>query len=255
MQNDVIDTLRQQLTRVMQYDFYRDKYRRAGINPEDISTMADFRRIPYTNFKELEEDAFEAHPPFGSLYDPRTVRINLTTSSKGLMPVLNTTNDVARMNRANARTYALAGLEANDILLTTFTHHLFPAGCQIQGAGETLGVKTISVGPGETERTLEIIRRFRVNALYTNPSFAVKLAEMGMTGIKVLLGGGEPFQSVKGYKERVRSSLGDRTILIDTYSLAHSMPTARECRYEAGLHVVDDLVYLEIIDPGNRAGC
>jgi phenylacetate-CoA ligase len=249
MKGDLIAILRQQLARVMEYGLYRDKYNRAGIRAEDIKTMDDFRSIPYTDFKELEKDAFETNPPFGSLYDPKTTRINLTTSQRGLMPVLNTANDVTRMNNANARTYAQAGLGPNDILLTTFTHHIFPAGCQIQGAGETLGAKTISVGPGETERTMEIIRRFRVNALYTNPSLAVKLAEMGMEGIKLLFGGGEPFRSVKGYKERVRSCLGEGAVLIDTYTLAHAMPTARECRYETGLHVVDELVYVEIIDP------
>jgi len=249
MNNDLVAKLRKQLTRVTKLDFYRDKYRKAGIDHRDLKTMDDFRQIPYTDSKDIERDMFETHPPFGSLFPKQTTRMNFTPSGKGLMLVPNTANDIRRMNEANASTYGLAGLEAKDTLLLTFSHHLFAAGSQIQGACERLGAKVISTGPGETERTLDIINRFRVNALYTNPSFAIKLAGMGMRGIKVLFGGGEPFSSVQGYKQKVRSAVGSETILIDTYALSHSMPTARECRYETGLHVVNELVYLEIIDP------
>lgn len=254
MNNDLVAKLRKQLTRVMKLDFYRDKYRKAGIDPRDLKTMDDFRQIPYTNLKEIEKDMFEVHPPFGSLFPKQTTRMNFSPSGKGLMLIPNTTNDIRRMNEANARTYGRAGLEAKDILLTTFSHHLFVAGAQIQGACEKLGTKVISPGPGETERTLDIINRFRVNALYTNPSFAVKLAGMGMRGIKILFGGGEPFSSVQGYKQKVRSAIGSETILIDSYNLAQSMPTARECRHETGLHVVNELVHLEIIDPETGRG-
>lgn len=249
MNNDLIAILRQQLKRIMKFDFYREKYGKVGIDYKDLKTWDYFRKIPYTDAKEMEEDVFEVHPPFGSLFPKHTTRINFTPSAKGLMPVPNTPKDIRRMNQVNASTYKRAGLEAVDTLLTTYSHHLFPAGSQVQGACETLGAKVISTGPGEAERTLNIINRFRVNALYTNPSFAIKLADMGMQGIKILFGGGEPFSSVQGYKQKVRSALGGETILIDTYALSHSMPVARECRYETGLHVANELVYLEIIDP------
>jgi phenylacetate-CoA ligase len=165
------------------------------------------------------------------------------------MPVLNTKKDLLLMNKANGNSYAKAGLERNDTLLNTISCHVFAGGLQIHEAVETHGAKIISVGPGETERTLEIIRRFKVNALYTNPSFAMKLAEMGMKGIKILFAGGEPFSSVKGYKEKVRDALGKNIFLIDAYALSHSMPTGRECRLENGIHIIDDLVFVEIIDP------
>jgi len=245
----LLDKLINQFKKIYKIEFYLNKFKQVGINAEDLKTMDDFRKIPFTDFKEFEKEVFENNPPFGSFFNKRVTRINFTPSNKGLMPVLNTKKDLLLMNKANALSYSKAGLEKNDILLNTISCHVFAGGLQIHEAVETQGAKIISVGPGETERTLEIIRRFKVNALYTNPSFAVKLAEMGMKGIKILFAGGEPFSSVKGYKDKVRDALGKNIFLIDAYALSHSMPTGRECRLENGIHIIDDLVFVEIIDP------
>ncbi len=247
--NDLLTKLRNQIRRIYKTNFYRNKFKEAGIHPEDIRTMGDFKKIPFTDFKEFEKEVFENNPPFGSFFDKRVTRVNFTPSNKGLMPVLNTKKDLLLMNKANAMSYLKAGLEKSDVLLNTISCHMFAGGLQIHEAVETHGAKIISVGPGETERTLEIIRRFKVNALYTNPSFAVKLAEMGMKGIKILFAGGEPFSSVKGYKDKVRDALGKNIFLIDAYALSHSMPSGRECRLENGIHIIDDLLFVEIIDP------
>ena len=245
----LLASLRNQIRHIYKIDFYKNKLKEAGINPEDIKTMDDFKKIPFTDFKEFEKEIFENNPPFGSFFDKKVTRVNFTPSNKGLMPVLNTKKDLLLMNKANAMSYLKAGLEKGDVLLNTISCHVFAGGLQIHEAVETHGAKIISVGPGETERTLEIIRRFNVNALYTNPSFSMKLAEMGMKGIKILFAGGEPFSSVKGYKNKVRDALGKRTFLIDAYALSHSMPTGRECRLENGIHIIEDLVFAEIIDP------
>ncbi len=247
--NDLLTKLRNQIRRIYKINLYRKKFKEAGIHPEDIRTMDDFKKIPFTDFKEFEKEVFENNPPFGSFFDKKVTRVNFTPSNKGLMPVLNTKKDLLLMNKANAMSYSKAGLGKGDILLNTISCHVFAGGLQIHEAVETHGAKIISVGPGETERTLEIIRRFKVNALYTNPSFSMKLAEMGMKGIKILFAGGEPFSSVKGYKDKVREALGKDTLLIDAYALSHSMPTGRECRLENGIHIIDDLVFVEIIDP------
>jgi len=250
--DELLITLKAQFKRISKIGLYKKKYENTGIFSEDIKTMDDFRKIPFTDFKEFEREVVEENPPFGGFFNKKVTRINFTPSNKGLMPVLNTSKDLRIMNRANALSYLKAGLEKSDILLNTISCHIFAGGLQIHEAVETHGGKIISAGPGETERTLEIIRRFRVNALYTNPSFAVKLAEMGMKGIKILFAGGEPFSSVKGYKDKVRDALGKNVLLIDAYALSHSMPTGRECRLENGIHIVDDVVFVEIIDPQTR---
>ncbi len=247
--SELTNKLKDQFKRVYKIEFYQKKFRHIGISAEDIETMDDFRKIPFTDFKEFEKEVFESNPPFGSFYNTKVSRVNFTPSNRGLMPVLNTKKDLLLMNKANATSYSKAGFEKGDVLLNTISCHVFAGGLQIHEAVETHGGKIISVGPGETERTLDIIKRFNVNALYTNPSFAVKLAEMGMKGIKILFAGGEPFSSVKGYKEKVRGALGKNALLIDAYALSHSMPTGRECRLENGIHIIEDLLFVEIIDP------
>jgi phenylacetate-CoA ligase len=85
--------------------------------------------------------------------------------------------------------------------------------------------------------------------LITNPTFALKLASGGIPSVRILFVGGEPFTSVEGYPERVRNAFGRNLTLIDSYSMALCMPVARSCQFERGLHVMDDLIYPEVIDP------
>jgi phenylacetate-CoA ligase len=85
--------------------------------------------------------------------------------------------------------------------------------------------------------------------LITNPTFALKLASGGIPSIRILFVGGEPFTSVEGYSQRVRSTFKRDLTIIDSYSMALCMPVARSCQFERGLHVMDDLIYSEVIDP------
>jgi len=228
--------------------FYREKFKTWGLNPKDLNGMENFRRIPFMTLSDVQKD-FEDHPPFGSLLHPDNIRVHFSPGPKGLIPVVFTQKDIREMNRANATCFRLAGVTSNDVVAVTFNYHLFIAGLSIHGGFETLGCKTIPVGPGETDRTLEILDRYGVTVLASNPSFAMKLFEKGARGIRVLFAGGEPFSSVEGYKERLRALCGGKITLIDAYGLAQAAPLARECLHETGLHIIDDLFFVEIVDP------
>ena len=239
--------VRNQAQKISKMPFYRSKFDEWGLNPDDLKSIEDFRKIPFMTLNDIQKD-LEDHPPFGLLFHPETVRIHFSPGPKGLLPISFTERDIKDMNKANARCFKSAGVTSDDVVAVTFNYHLFIAGHSIQGGFETLGSKTIPVGPGETDRTAEILQRFGVTVLAANPSFAAKLAEKGVRGIRVLFAGGEPLSSVEGYKEKLRSLFGNIT-LIDVYGLAQAAPLARECRYETGLHVIDDLFFVEIIDP------
>lgn len=239
--------LQAQIKRLSSLPFYRRRFQKSGIEPEDIRTWADFQKIPFMDTKDLQED-LEEYPPFGSLFHPETVRMTLTPGPKGLMPVYHTRQDVAEVNQELATMYRACGVKPEDVVAITFSYHLFIAGITLHGGFETLGCKTIPIGPGETKRTAEILNRFNVTILASNPSFALKLAEEGIHSLRLLFAGGEPFSSVEGYKEKLRQALGPIG-LIDSYGLGQSTPVARECKEERGLHVADNLIYLEIIDP------
>lgn len=244
---ELMQRIEGQLERNSELDFYRKRFDRYGIDFKSIKSLNDFQQIPLMTLSDLAE-AFDESPPLGSLFHPRTQRVNLSPSPMGFLPMMFTDRDIETMGSVNARAFKDAGIKPDDVVAITFGYHLFIAGLSLQGGFEALGCKTIPVGPGDAKRTADIINRFGVTVLASGPSFALRCAEEGAKGIRILIAGGEPFSSVEGFKERVRDALGQIT-LIDTYGLAQVSPLARECSEETGLHILDEWVYLEIIDP------
>ena len=90
-------------------------------------------------------------------------------------------------------------VEKEDICAVTFGYHLFVAGLFYQNQLEAYGAKVIPLGPGESERTVKLINDCRATVLVSNPTFAMKLAGMGIPSVRLLFVGGEPFTSVSGY--------------------------------------------------------
>ncbi len=153
------------------------------------------------------------------------------------------------MHEVCARSLEAAGVKKDDICAVTFGYHLFIAGLFYQSQLEYYGTKVIPLGPGESERAIKIINNLQVSVLISNPTFAMKLAAGGVPGVRTLFVGGEPFTSVEGYPEKVRAAFGRDITIIDSYSIAACTPVARSCRYGTGLHIMDDFVYAEVIDP------
>jgi len=242
----MLEVLKGQLARNYQHPFYRRKFEEAGMKPEDIKTIDDFQRLPFMTRQDLNS-AFESQR-FGGFMSNEVVRINFSPSGAGLIPVLQTQRDVDAINSANAEAFERAGVDKSDVVMITFNYHIFIAGLNFHGGMERLGAKVVPLGPGSTERALEIAEMVKPTVLISNPSFALKLAKEGLDGVKMLIAAGEPFSSIEGYKEEVKNAFGGAT-MIDYYGMAECLPIACECRYENGLHIIDDFVYVEIIDP------
>ena len=233
----MIEKLRVQLKRLYEHPFYRDR-----LKSSEIKTLEDFQRLPFTTRSDLPE--IVKHQDLRDV-----VRIHFSPSPYGLLPVYLTKNDVKAMDKANANAFKLAGVGKDDVAIITFGYHIFIAGLNFHGGLEELGAKVIPIGPGSTERVLEIAEKVNPTVLVANPSFALKLAKEGLEGIRVFIGAGEPFSSIDGYKDKLRSAFGDDVLLIDYYGLAECVPIACECKYENGLHITDDFCYVEVIDP------
>jgi phenylacetate-CoA ligase len=242
-----IKLLQEQVEKLSAFPFYQKRFQSIGLKPADIRSMEDFQKIPPMDTQDLQKD-LEENPPHGSLFHPETIRITLSPGPKGLMPVYHTRQDVEEVNKELAALYRACGVGPQDIAAITFGYHLFIAGITLHGGFEALGCKTIPLGPGESQRTAEILTRYKVTVLASNPSFALKLAQEGVKSIRMLFAGGEPFSSVEGYKEKLRHAFGPIG-LIDSYGLGQSTPVARECKEERGLHVADNIIYLEILEP------
>ncbi|RLI89293.1 MAG: phenylacetate--CoA ligase family protein [Archaeoglobales archaeon] len=252
LSSDIVKILRAQVRRNCQHPFYLKKLKKVGLKPDDIKTLEDFATIPFMTRTEFYEALLR---DYSSFMQDSVVRINLSPSPLGLIPILNTKKDIEVMNKANARAFERAGVTKDDVVMITFGYHVFIAGMMFHGAFEEIGAKVIPLGPGSTSQAIEVAEKLKPTVLVANPSFALKLAKEGLEGIRILIAAGEPFSSVRGYKERVRDAYGDVT-LIDYYGMAECTPIACECRHETGLHVSTDFCYVEVIDPetGERVG-
>jgi phenylacetate-CoA ligase len=243
-----IEELREQIQKLYRIDFYKNKLDQAGIRPSDLQTIDDFKKIPFTLHSEFLGE-LKKKPSECSLFSKDATRINFSPSGQELYPVYQTPYDLKRMHVACAHTLKAAGVKKKDICAVTYGYHLFIAGLFYQSQLEYYGAKVIPLGPGESERAIHLINQYDVSVLITNPTFAIKLAEGGIPNVRILFVGGEPFTSVGGYPEKVRAAFGRDLIIIDSYSMALCMPIARSCRYDSGLHIVDDFIFAEVIDP------
>ncbi len=248
MKNNVTLLLKTQLQKLYEMDFYKNKLDQAGILPADVNSLDDFKKIPFTSTTELL-DELSQKPSMCSLYSKDVTRINFSPSAGDLYPIYHTNNDLMRMHDVSASSLEAAGITKKDICAVTFGYHLFVAGLFYQNQLEHYGAKVIPLGPGESQRAAEIINKFQVTVLISNPTFAMKLARIGIPDVKTLFVGGEPFTSVDGYPEKLQAVFNKEITVIDSYSMASCLPIARSCRFETGLHILDDFLYAEVIDP------
>ncbi|MCP4574782.1 MAG: phenylacetate--CoA ligase [Deltaproteobacteria bacterium] len=248
MNLESISFLQAQLERLHQIPFYNQKAEQAGVDLSTVRNLEDFQNIPFTKTNEILAE-LQKKTSESSLYSDDVTRINFSPSGQELYPVYHTNNDLKNMHRVCARSLEAAGVKKEDICAVTFGYQLFVAGLFYQGQLEDYGAKVIPLGPGESERVVKLINDYQASVLISNPTFAMKLAQKGIPSVKTLFVGGEPFTSVAGYREKVLDAFERDLVIIDSYSMALCLPIARSCRHSPGLHVMDDFVYAEVIDP------
>ena len=247
---EVLEKLKAQIAHNYTIPFYRKRMDKWGIKPQDVRSFDDFRRIPFMK-REDQVASFEEDPPLGSMWDPETVLITHTPAPGiGLVPEYHTRADMDACAVAFAKRLAEAGVTKDDIVVINSSYHLVISGHTGQGAFVELGAKVLPLGPGETERQVEIINRFGATVLFGFPSYCLKLAEAGAKGrIRLMIAGGEPFSSIEGRREQVKNAFGGNIIAADLYGLSGFNVVAMECRDENGMHILEDEVYAEVVDP------
>lgn len=237
------ELLAEQMARLAEMEFYRERFRQHGISLDEIKTFDDLVHVPFLTRRDLEAECREVRPPRGRLFVDKVVRINLTPTTTGFLPIYFTARDLQVAKEVNARLYQAAGVTPADIVANCMGYHVFIAGLLLNDGFEYLGAKVIPLGPGESERAVSVINTYGVSVLAANPSFAVKLAQMGADKIRILIAGGEPMN-----KDSIRPHF-EKVTIINSYGLAECSPVARECQAEAGLHIADEYVFVELVDP------
>ena len=236
--HDAVNTM---LDRMASHPFYQDRLPRSVAGAEEFAAA-----VPLLGRGDFVAEM--AKPGYGAFGRPRPVRINLSPMGGALMPAMQTTGDIANMIAACRQHLDACSITRDDVCAVIFGYHLFVAGLFYQTQMEAHGVACIPLGPGETERTVEVCVEHGVTVLAGNPSFALRLIEAGLPPPRVLFAGGEPFTGNPTLYESVRTAM-PRTMLVDSFSMSEFLPVARTFPGGIGVHVFDELVYAEVIDP------
>jgi phenylacetate-CoA ligase len=248
------EKLRETVERVyFSVPYFRNRMQEAGIGPENIHSIEDLSKLPFTTKQDLRDNY-----PFGLFAVPMSeiVRIHASSGTTGKPTVVGyTRSDIATWSEVMARTLTCAGVTRNDFIQVAYGYGLFTGGLGIHYGGEKVGASVIPISGGNTVRQVQLMHDFGSTVLACTPSYALFLAEaIEESGIKrddlklrVGVFGAEP------WTENMRREIEDKLRIkaIDIYGLSEVIGpgVASECLVQDGLHINEDHFYPEIIDP------
>ena len=233
---------------------YRHKMEAAGVRPEDIKSLADLRRLPFTYKDDLRDNY-----PFGlfTVGLDELVRVHASSGTTGKATVVGYTKaDVELWAGVMARAYCCAGVHRGDMVHNAYGYGLFTGGLGAHYGAERLGATVIPISGGNTKRQITIMRDFGSTVLMATPSYALNLAdtmeELGVEpaslSLRVGIFGAEPWS--ENMREEVERKLNIKAV--DVYGLSEIIGpgVAMEClESDCGMHVFEDHFLPEIIDP------
>ena len=232
---------------------YRERMQAAGVKPEDIQSIDDIKKLPFTSKKDLRD-----YYPWGLLSVPlsQIVKIHTSSGTTGKPIVVGyTRNDIADWAEAGARCLTAYGLGKDDVIQVSYGYGLFTGGLGAHDAAMNIGATTIPTSAGNTEKQLLLMHDLGTTALACTPSYALYLSEsLEKSGIprndiklKVGIFGAEPW--TEEMRKEIEYRLGIKAY--DIYGLTEiSGPgVGFECEYQNGTHLSEDLFYPEIINP------
>ncbi len=232
---------------------YRNKFNEAGIVPEDVQSLADLKKLPFTTKEDLR-----LNYPYGMFAVPlrEVVRIHSSSGTTGKPTVVGyTRNDIKTWSNLVARFMTAAGVTHDDVVQIAFGYGMFTGAFGLHYGAETIGASVIPMGSGNTEKQIMIMQDYKSTVLVGTPSYAITLADrmerMGVDpkglSLKVGLFGGEP------WSEAMRREIETRLCLsaTDNYGLSEIIGpgVAGECQCKCGMHIFEDAFIPEIIDP------
>jgi len=231
-------------------NFYGKKLKAAGISK--ITTPEEFEALPFSEKSDLR-DAY----PLGLMTAPEEeiVRIHSSSGTTGLPVIIPyTKKDVEDWAIMFARCYEYAGITNKDRIQITPGYGLWTAGIGFQAGCERLGAMAVPMGPGNTEKQLQMMQDMETTVLCSTSSYALLLTEeIEKRGIrnKIKLKKGVIGSERWSDKMRKRISEGLGIELYDIYGLTeiYGPGIGINCKYNTGMHCWDDYLYIEIIDP------
>ncbi|AFZ72460.1 phenylacetate--CoA ligase PaaK [Natronobacterium gregoryi] len=234
--------------------YYRDELDAAGVSPDDIETVEDVEKLPFTTKSDFREE----YPDGLFAVDDEAVRrIHASSGTTGKPKIVAyTEDDLELWNEVVARSLVAAGVEPGDTVQNGYGYGLFTGGLGLHYGVEELGATVIPIGGGQTQRQVELLEDLESDVLSCTPSYALYLAEtaeeMGVDPrtlpVSTVIFGAEP--CTDPMREEIEQRLD--VTGIDIYGLSEIIGpgVSNEC-HEAqdGLHIWEDHFYPEVVDP------
>ncbi len=233
--------------------FYKARFDEHGVKPEDIQTIDDIVKLPFTTKQDLRDNY-----PFNMMAVPMSdiVRLHASSGTTGKPIVVGyTETDIENWTEGIARCFSAYGLDKNDMIQVSYGYGLFTGGLGAHYGVQKIGATVIPTGSGNTEKQLQLMQDFGSTAIACTPSYALYMTEeirkrnIDMNNIKLKVGifGAEP------WTDNMRKELEEKLQInaYDIYGLTEiSGPgVGGECECQCGTHLWEDLFYPEIVDP------
>lgn len=233
--------------------FYKRKFDETGVKPEDIKTLEDVAKLPFTVKNDLRDNY-----PFDLCAVPmkEVVRVHASSGTTG-KPITGpyTRQDMQNWGECMARNLWAAGIREDDIVQNAYGYGLFTGGLGFHEGIRRLGCVEIPTSSGLTERQILLMQDFRATALCCTPSYALTIAEkaeeMGVNvkelPLRVGVFGAEPW--TQAMRQEIEDRMGIKAM--EAYGLTElgGPGVAFDCEAQEGLHINEDHYLAEIIDP------
>ncbi len=234
--------------------FYKDKFDEMGITPDDIKSLKDIQKFPFTRKQDLRDNY-----PFGLFTVPMSevVRIHSSSGTTGKPTVVGyTAADMDVWNEVMMRIYTMGDVTSKDVVHNAYGYGLFTGGLGFHEAAQKLGATIVPASGGFSERQLMLMRDFGATVLCATPSFALHLAEVARREgpefkkdykLRVGFFGAEP--TSEGLRKEVAKAW--QIEYVEVYGLSEIIGpgVSASCNKGIGLHINEDHFYPEIIDP------
>ena len=233
---------------------YKASFDSAGVHPDDLKSLADLSRFPFTKKSDLRENY-----PFGMFAVPRSQinRIHASSGTTGQPTVVGYTQaDLAMWDIVMARSLRAAGLRRGDLLHNAYGYGLFTGGLGVHGGAEKMGLTVVPISGGMTERQVRLIEDFQATGTTVTPSYMLSILDeykkQGLdprqSPLKVGIFGAEPWTN----SMRIEVEQSFDMHAVDIYGLSEVLGPGVSCECvesKDGLHIWEDHFFPEIIDP------
>ena len=233
--------------------FYRNKMQAMNVSPEDIVTIDDIVKLPFTTKQDLRDNY-----PYGLQAAPASeiVRVHASSGTTGNPTIVGyTRKDLAVWSEVMTRALTSFGIRRDDTVSVSYGYGLFTGGLGAHYGVENLGATVIPTSTGSTEKHIRLLKDLNISGICCTPSYALYLAEtlekLGVTkdqiNLRIGVFGAEPW--TENMRKEIEQRLGLKGYNIYGLSEIMGPGVSYECCEQNGSHINEDHFYPEIIDP------